>query len=96
VLAKWLQVEPRVLLLDEPTQGVDAGAKRDILELVVTAAAGGVAVVVFSGDHEQLAAICHRVVVLQHGRAVHELAGDDATEEALIRASDYRGTNVAA
>lgn len=73
VMAKAMQHEPRVLLLDEPTQGVDAGARRQILELVCETAAAGTAVVVASTDHEQLAAICHRVLVFRDGLVVAEL-----------------------
>lgn len=90
VFAKWLQTAPGVLLLDEPTQGVDPGAAHDLLEDVVQAAASGAAVVVFSGDHEQLAAVCHRVLVLQHGRTVAELtrASGDLTEANLLHACE--------
>ncbi len=72
VLAKWLQRRPQVLVLDEPTQGVDAGARREILERVVATAAEGTAVVVCSSDLEQLIAVCHRIVVLRAGRVVHD------------------------
>jgi ribose transport system ATP-binding protein len=85
-LAKWLQYEPRVLILDEPTQGVDAGAKREILGLVRDTAAGGAGVVVCSSDYEEVANICHRVLVLLEGRVRAELAGDRVTEQAIIEA----------
>jgi ribose transport system ATP-binding protein len=83
VLAKWLSTEPRVLVLDEPTQGVDAGAKHDILELVVNAAAGGVTVLMCSGDYEQLANVCDEVIVLRDGSVTARLHGDDITEERI-------------
>jgi ribose transport system ATP-binding protein len=86
VLAKWLSSVPRVLLLDEPTQGVDVGAKLDVLTEVANAARQGCAVVMASGDYEQLAAICHRVLVFKHGRVVAELAGERLTEAALATA----------
>jgi ribose transport system ATP-binding protein len=76
VLAKWLRNDPRILLLDEPTQGVDAGARHDILEIVVEMAAAGAAVVIFSSDYEQLANMCHRVLVCQYGAISAELDGD--------------------
>lgn len=90
VFAKWLQTGPGVLLLDEPTQGVDPGAAHDLLEDVVQTAEAGSAVVVFSGDHEQLAAICHRVLVLHHGRLVAEItrASGDLNEAALLHACE--------
>jgi ribose transport system ATP-binding protein len=86
VLAKWMQNDPRVLLLDEPTQGVDAGARREILELVVERAAAGGAVVIFSTDLEQLAAVCNRVLVMFRGQIVRELEGAALTEDALLQA----------
>jgi ribose transport system ATP-binding protein len=90
VFAKWLQTAPGVLLLDEPTQGVDPGAAHDLLEDVMQTAESGSAVVVFSGDHEQLAAICHRVLVLHHGRLVAEItrASGELTETALLHACE--------
>jgi ribose transport system ATP-binding protein len=90
VFAKWLQTNPGVLLLDEPTQGVDPGAAHDLLEDVMETLDGGSAVVVFSGDHEQLAAICHRVLVLHHGRLVAEItrASGDLTEATLLHACE--------
>jgi len=90
VFAKWLQDSPGVLLLDEPTQGVDPGAAHDLLTDVMATAAAGTAVVVFSGDHEQLAATCHRVLVLQHGRLVAEVtrASGELTEANLLHACE--------
>ena len=87
VLAKWLRTEPHVLLLDEPTAGVDVGAKASIYELVRDAAARGTAVLLCSSDTAELAELCDRVVVLDHGRAVGELVGDALTEEAVLHLS---------
>jgi ribose transport system ATP-binding protein len=73
VLARWLRQEPRLLLLDEPTQGVDVGARDEIYKLVATAAdKGGCGVIVVSSEFEELARICGRVLVLSHGRIVKE------------------------
>lgn len=83
VLAKWLSTNPRVLVLDEPTQGVDAEAKREILQLVVTAAEEGATVVVCSGDYEQLAEVCTRVLVLHDGAVGATLTGAEITEERI-------------
>ncbi|WP_113704380.1 sugar ABC transporter ATP-binding protein [Nonomuraea lactucae] len=86
VLAKWLSMGPRIVVLDEPTQGVDVGAKFDVLsEIAATAAAGG-AVLMSSGDYEQLAAMCHRVLVLRHGRVVAELHGRSLSETTIAAA----------
>jgi ABC-type sugar transport system ATPase subunit len=84
VLAKWLRNDPRLLLLDEPTQGVDVGAKAAIYDLVSEAAARGAAVLMASSDTAELAATCDRVVVLRDGAARAELQGRDLTEERLV------------
>lgn len=86
LIAKWMQIEPRVLVLDEPTQGVDAGAKHDILQIVVDAAKEGTCVIMLSGDHEQLVNTCTRVIVVANGIIVAELSGDDLTEPRLMQA----------
>jgi ribose transport system ATP-binding protein len=87
VLAKWLRTEPRVLLLDEPTAGVDVGAKVAIYDLVRAAADAGTSVVVCSSDTKELAELCDRVLVLDRGRCVGELTGVDLTEEAVLHCS---------
>lgn len=86
VMAKWLQTQPQILVLDEPTQGVDAGAKHEILSLIADVAAKGGSVIVVSGDHEQLAHICHRVLVLQDGKVATEIGIDQLSEAAIIQA----------
>src|SRR4051794_20636173 len=73
VLARWLRQKPKVLVLDEPTQGVDVGAKADIHVLVEEAAAEGTAVVVVSTDHGELTRLAERVVVLRNGRVADVL-----------------------
>jgi ribose transport system ATP-binding protein len=89
MLAKWLQTKPSLLLLHEPTQGVDVGARQHIFQLMRDAAAHGTAVVCISTDYEQLAAVCDRVVVFGSGRVAHELRGGELTEEG-IAAQCYR------
>jgi ABC-type sugar transport system ATPase subunit len=84
VLAKWLRNDPRVLLLDEPTQGVDVGAKAAIYDLVHDAAARGAAVLMASSDTAELASVCDRVVVMRGGGATAEVRGADLTEERLV------------
>jgi ABC-type sugar transport system ATPase subunit len=86
VLAKWLRVKPRVFLIDEPTQGVDAGAQTEIYELLVKAARAGAAVVVASSDTKELAHICDRALVMRDGVVSSELSGADISESALISA----------
>jgi ribose transport system ATP-binding protein len=79
MFGKALRLAPKVLLLDEPTQGIDVGAKSQIHQLVDDAAADGMAVVVASTDTEELVRLCHRVVVLVEGLAVAELTGTSIT-----------------
>jgi ribose transport system ATP-binding protein len=86
VLAKWLRTEPRVLLLDEPTQGVDVGAKAAIYELIAGAARGGTAVVICSSDPEELVTLSDRVLVLQGGRVAADVPRGELTEARLVRA----------
>jgi ribose transport system ATP-binding protein len=86
VLAKWLQTAPRLLLLDEPTQGVDVGARQAIWDALDRAAAGGAGILVASTDYDQLAALCHRVLVFARGRVADELSGARLTKDAIAEA----------
>ena len=85
ILARWLRREPRVLLLDEPTQGVDVGARAEIYELVHRAVADGAAALIASSDFEELARVCDRVIVLRKGTAVAELSGEALDAERIAR-----------
>jgi ribose transport system ATP-binding protein len=87
VIAKSLRTEPRVLLLDEPTQGVDVGAKAAIYELVAGAARDGCAVMVCSSDAKELAALCGRVLVMRDGEIVAQLASDAISESRMVEES---------
>ena len=86
VLAKWLRNDPTVLLMDEPTQGVDVGAKAGIFELIATAAASGAGVMICSSDVKELAMICDRVIVMRDGEVVAELPRSELSEAALVSA----------
>ncbi len=83
VLARWLRRRPRILLLDEPTQGVDVGSRREIYSLVHRAAESGTSSVVVSNDFGELERLCHRVVVMRRGRVVAELRGPDIDQHRL-------------
>jgi ribose transport system ATP-binding protein len=85
VLAKWLRVRPRVLLLDEPTQGVDVHAKAIIHQLAREAASRGAAVIIASSDDDELCECCDRVLVIRDGRIAGELRGDDINSHELGR-----------
>ena len=83
IIARWLRVAPRVLVLDEPTQGVDVGSKADIHRLVDTAVDAGAAVIVCSTDPEELARLSTRVIVLHRGAIVATLEGDQVTADQI-------------
>jgi ABC-type sugar transport system ATPase subunit len=85
VLAKWLRIRPRVLLLDEPTQGVDVGAKAAIYELILAARRDGAGVLLCSSDTKELVSLCDRVLVLREGRVASEVPRESLTEERLVR-----------
>jgi ribose transport system ATP-binding protein len=80
LLARWMRRDPQVLLLDEPTQGVDVGARAEIYSLIRRVASTGAGVIVVSSDFEELAALSDRVLILQGGRTVNELTGDAITD----------------
>ena len=84
VLAKWLAVKPAVLLLDEPTRGVDVGAKAEIYALIRGLAGEGVAVLVISSELPEALSISDRIAVMAHGRVAGIVAASDATEESLL------------
>ena len=84
LLGKWLQVRPSVLLLHEPTQGVDIGSRREIFRIIREVAAAGAAIVIASSEYEDLANVCNRVVVMRRGRTMTELAGHDLTSERIL------------
>lgn len=84
-LAKWLEVEPRVLILDEPTRGVDVGAKRELYELIARLAREGMACIVVSSELPEIIGLCHRALVMRNGRIVGEVPGPLLTEEAIMR-----------
>lgn len=87
LFAKCLIEEPRVLILDEPTRGVDIGAKRAIYDVIVDAAASGVGVIVISSEHAEVLHLCHRVVVFHDGRIVDTFDHGVADEGRLLTAA---------
>jgi simple sugar transport system ATP-binding protein/ribose transport system ATP-binding protein len=95
MFARALLANPNVLIADEPTRGVDVGAKRDLYELIVGLAAGGVAILLVSNEIEEVLGLAHRVVVMRGGRVVAELSGDRITEEAILAASFGRASAAA-
>ena len=90
VIARWLASRPKVLILDEPTRGVDVGARAEIHRLIRNLASEGMAVLVISSEPEELPDLCDRALVMAEGRIVDELAGEALTRERIIAAS-YAG-----
>jgi len=90
ILAKWFARDPAVFLMHEPTQGVDVGARRQIFERVREAAEAGKAVLVASSEQEDLAALCHRVIVFRNGRPISELTGKGVSAENMKQHSFRR------
>ena len=86
IFAKWLRREPRVLLLHEPTHGVDIGAKRVLFSLIQGAASRGAAVVIASAEYEDLAHLCHRVLVVHDGQVRNELRDNTLTLNHILQA----------
>lgn len=83
-LGKWLAEPPKVLLLDEPTRGVDVGAREEIYAILEELAARGVGILFASSDLPEVVRLAHRVMVLRHGRVVGELTGSGITEEEIV------------
>ncbi len=86
VLSKWLFSKPQVLFLDEPTRGIDVGAKYEIYQIIGALAESGKGVVVISSEMPELLGLCDRIYVMNEGRFVAELPREDASQEAIMRA----------
>jgi ABC-type sugar transport system ATPase subunit len=87
LIAKWLESHPRVLILDEPTRGVDIGAKEEIYRLVIHLAADGMACLLISSEINELLGLCHRIGVMRNGRIVRILDAATASEQDVIEAA---------
>nr|BFF19136.1 hypothetical protein GCM10025730_26570 [Promicromonospora thailandica] len=84
LLARWLATAPRLLVLDEPTRGIDVGAKAEIQKLVAELAADGMSVVFISAELEEVLRISHRIAVLRDRRKVAEIDGDGASMDRVV------------
>jgi ABC-type sugar transport system ATPase subunit len=87
VLGKWLENPPKVLVLDEPTRGVDIGAREEIHLILEQLAEKGVAILIASSDLQEVVRLAHRAIVLVHGRVAAELQGDAITQQAIVELS---------
>ena len=93
VIGRWLAMEPRVLLMDEPTRGVDVGAKQEIYRLIEGLAADGMGVLFASSEMEEVLGLADRVLVMHEGRLVGEVAGEEMTEEAVMSLATGSSSN---
>jgi ribose transport system ATP-binding protein len=84
VIAKWLMVKPRIVLLNDPTRGIDVGTKQELYRLFRQLADGGAAIILYSTDYAELIGCCNRVLVLYEGAIRRTLVGDEMTESALV------------
>ncbi len=87
VIAKWLMIGPRIILLNDPTRGIDVGTKQEIYQLLRKLADAGAAIIFYSTDYDELIGCCDRVLVLYDGAIKRELVGSEITERALISAA---------
>jgi simple sugar transport system ATP-binding protein len=85
LLARWLAVQPRLIILDEPTRGIDVGAKAEIEKLITQLSSQGMAILFISSELEEVVRNCRRVIVLRDRRKVAELAGEEVREETIMR-----------
>ena len=86
-LAKWLMTKPRVLLLDEPTRGIDVGAKTEVYQLMNRLVAEGKGILLTTSELPELLAMADRIIVLHRGRVTAELSREDATQERVMSAA---------
>jgi L-arabinose transport system ATP-binding protein len=91
LLAKWLARHPRILIVDEPTRGVDVGTKAEIYRILRDLAASGLALLVVSSDLPEVLALAHRIVVMSEGSVVGELDAATATEIAILELAAPKG-----
>jgi len=84
VLAKWLMTDPRIILLNDPTRGIDVGTKQELYRLMRELADQGAAILFYSTDYDELIGCCNRVAIMYDGRIVRELEGSELTETNII------------
>ncbi|MEQ8676797.1 MAG: sugar ABC transporter ATP-binding protein [Aggregatilineales bacterium] len=87
LLSKWLAIQPRILIVDEPTRGIDVGAKKEIHHLLRSLCEKGVGVIIISSELPEILGMCDRVLVMHEGAIIAEYSGREATEENIIRSA---------
>jgi ABC-type sugar transport system ATPase subunit len=84
VISRWISNNPKILLCDEPTRGIDVGAKSEVYAILRTIAKQGIGVVVVSSELPELLSLCDRIIVMHEGKITGELSREEATEEAVM------------
>lgn len=87
VIAKWIGNDPEILLCDEPTRGIDVGAKAEVYAILREIASKGIGIVVVSSELPELLCLCDRILVMHEGKITGELSREDATEELIMKAA---------
>ena len=87
IISRWLLTKPRVLLLDDPTRGIDVGAKAELYELIETLCRKGLAVIVTSSELPELLTLADRIIVMAEGRVTAEFTRDEADEKKIMAAA---------
>ena len=97
LLGRWLSMDPKLIILDEPTRGIDLGAKSEIEALIKQFSESGISVLYISSELEELIRNCYRVVIIRDGRNSGELCGEDITEANIMKhiAKNMKETEVA-
>ena len=91
VIAKWLATQPKVIILDEPTKGIDIGSKAAVHDFMAELAAQGFAVIMVSSEIPEVLGMSDRVIVMRQGRIVAELSKDEMAPETLVRRAEGIG-----
>ncbi len=95
VIARWLALQPKVLILDEPTRGIDVGAKAEVHALIAQLAEQGVAIIMVSSELPEILGMSHRILVMRQGRITADIPREDATEERIMTAATGQFAEVA-
>jgi len=90
MIAKWLAINPKILILDEPTRGIDVGAKAEIHNLLRELAQNGIGIILISSEMPEIIGMCDRVLVMREGRITGELSGHQITEENIMQLAAHR------
>lgn len=90
MIAKWLAINPKILILDEPTRGIDVGAKAEIHSLLRELAKNGIGIILISSELPEIIGMCDRVLVMREGRITGELSGEKITEENIMQLAAHK------